>query len=78
MISFLCRFGTFGFAAMYFMLINALATSQRIMNERLKGFPYAMVHLYDISIFSKDFTNHFAEVGKTLKQIFEAEASVET
>ena len=67
--TFRTKWGTYAYQKMPFGLINAGATFQRAMDIAFKGLinKSVVVYLDDITIFSKNKTNHLHD----LKQIFE-------
>lgn len=52
--TFLCRYGTHKFEVMPFWLMNASSTFQNLMGVILQGLLFAMFHVDNVVIFSKN------------------------
>ena len=72
-IAFVTPFGKYEFLMVLFGLAQAPAYFQLLMNEVLKGLPYAMTYLNDIIIFSENVLEHLEHLEEVFCRLREAQ-----
>ena len=70
--AFVCHRGLYQYCRMPFVLTNAPATFQRLMDKLFTGWNFVFIHLDDILIASKSFSEHITHITQVLQRLQEA------